>query len=240
MKNMKDHFKRLLMIIIFAYGSLLAQRFTAYYHKVDDDYDVTGMVDDKLFGKYADLFVELYDKGIIQFTRQTSYLPVWKTDTAEHIFEEIIPRSGDGQGKRPDIISKYSHVRLIKNTADEIHIHWRYFPDFNHVQWDGVVNEYYIIKSDGKVFRSIKKGTKKYTDWINSNNKITRVYQLSANGIEQLCEETPETEYNYDFKAIDTPVFKSESNNKKLQFSFDEGTFGYSDKTSESISNKEY
>lgn len=32
---------------------LLAQRFTAYYTKIDDDYNVLAMVEDKLFGKYA-------------------------------------------------------------------------------------------------------------------------------------------------------------------------------------------
>ncbi len=57
-------------------STLFAQRFTAYYIKIADDYDVLDMVEDKLFGKYADLIVEVSEIGKISFTRKTSYLPV--------------------------------------------------------------------------------------------------------------------------------------------------------------------
>ena len=237
---MRDFVKILLILFLFTTSHLLAQRFTAYYDKIDDDYDVTEMSEDKLFGRYADLFVEVHNKGVIQFTRKTSYLPVWKTDHSDFVFEEIIPRNGDGRSERPDIISKYSHVRLNKNTPSEIHVHWRYFADFNNVQWDGVVNEYFIIKSNGKVFRSIKKGTKKYSEWIDSKNTITRVYQLSDRGIESLSEEMPKTEYSYDFQPIQSPLFDNSISEIKLQFSFDEGISGYSEKTREFVRNKDY
>jgi hypothetical protein len=229
----------LLVLVCYTQGNLFAQRFTAYYTKIGDDYDILEAVDERLFGKYADLIVEVKDLGKILFTRKTSYLPVWKTNSGEYPFDEIVDRKGDGRGNRPDIISKYSYVRLIEKNPDEILVHWRYFPDFRNVRWDGVVDEYFSISPEGKVIRSIREGTKKYLDWIDLANTTYKTYELISDGIKVIKnEKLPLTFYN-EFEPIAKLVLHTIDRNNLLKFSFDEGRFGYSDKTKESISGKE-
>jgi len=228
------------MIVLWLPGGILAQRFTAYYTKINDDFDVTNMVEDKLFGKYADLIVEVGGKGEIHFTRETSYLPVWKSSQGNFPFEEVIERKGDGKGERPDMIAKYSYVRLIKKSDVEIIVHWRYFPEFANVEWDGVVDEYFNITPSGKVVRSIREGSKKYIDWMDSSNIIIKTYQLSNVGLELVSTTKPEVpEYDW-FTVVDNDITALKNRNPLIKFSFDEGLKKYTEKTTEQISGEDY
>ena len=149
------------IIILFISLDISAQTLKAYYTNLGDNFDALEMDQEKIFGKYVDIAVKIKDKGKIEFSRITSYLPIWKTSSNEIKFEELIERKGDGPDERPDILSRYSHVRLISATDNKAIVHWRYFPRFDNVEWDGVVEEYFEIYADGKVTRSYKKGTKR-------------------------------------------------------------------------------
>jgi len=157
--------------------------FYAYYTKVNsgqnwEKYSHTG--------EYADVVVHFDTNRELVFWRASSYLPYWKTENGKWYFDEIVPRSGDGSGTKPDKINKYSYVRIIKNSPGKIVVHWRYIPDFNNVDWDGVVDEYYTITPDGKVIRKIREGTKKIDDWNDSANVTTQISKLEANGINRV------------------------------------------------------
>jgi hypothetical protein len=214
--------------------------FFAYYTKLPDFFGALEMVHDKLFGKYCDVVVKIGDKGNLLFSLKTSYLPIWACGEKEWRFEEICQRKGDGKSDRPDIISKYSHVRVIKNTASEIIVHWRYFPDFNYVEWDGVVDEYFFIKPDGKVFRTTKKGTKKIDDWNNNVSLVKKSYLLNETGIFE-DETYSESSRNISqHKPIDSPVIKVNKPDPALNIRFDEGIRSQSSEIIEDVSGKEY
>lgn len=163
-------------------------QFYAYYTKLPSNFDLLEDYQEKLFGKYSDLIVKVGEKGNVVFSRNTSYLPVWQTDNKEWSFPESVTRQGDGPQHRPDILSKYSHVRLIKQSADTILIHWRYFSDMNYVELDGVIEEYYKITPDLKVIRSVQEGTVFIEDWKNRSGKSQQIFQLSGAGISLVSE----------------------------------------------------
>lgn len=124
---MKSIPKIIIAFVILISSTLQAQALKAYYTNVGDNYDALEMDQEKIFGRYADIIVEIEDKGQVIFSRKTSYLPVWKARENEWKFEEIVERNGDGEPERPDVLSRYSHVRLISSDNYKAVIHWRYF-----------------------------------------------------------------------------------------------------------------
>jgi len=153
-------------------------------------------------GKFADIVVHL-PHGELVFHRSSSYLPYWQTDRGSWYVDELVERSGDGPVKRPDKNNIYSYVRIIEDASDEIVIHWRYFPDFSlgshampiggNVGFDGVVHEYFSIKPDGAVTRTVRQGTKKLDDWNDPANRTIQQFRLTANGIDRLSTTEPKT-----------------------------------------------
>jgi len=153
-------------------------------------------------GAYADIVVQL-PAGQFIFHRNSSYLPLWKTESGQWYVEEIVPRNGDGPEKRPDKNNVYSFVRIIENTPEKVVVHWRYFPDFKlgshakpiggNVGFDGVVHEYFTIHADGTVTRIIREGTEKLDDFNDPLNKTTQKLKLTAKGITNLSTTKPKT-----------------------------------------------
>ena len=92
--------------------SVNAQSLKAYYTNLGDDYDPLEMEQSKLFGRYADIVVDIENKGRVVFSRRTSYLPVWEVDGKSWKFEELVKRSGDGNENRPDILSMPRRIFL--------------------------------------------------------------------------------------------------------------------------------
>ena len=141
---------------------------------------------DEHTGKYADVVVRLDELGgQIVFGRESSYLPLWKNKNGSFYFNEVIRRKGDGEGIRPDALNKYSYARVIENNPDRVIVHWRYMPDFNNLQPDGVVHEYFEITPIGKITRTIHQGTKRFDDWKDPKNISTQKLQLLATGIKE-------------------------------------------------------
>ena len=127
--------------------------FYAYYTCYGESDDITG--------PYADIAIKIGSFGEVTFNRESSYLTFFETKGERSYFSEIVKRKGDGTDKKLDADNKYLYVRIIKNTAGEIIIHWRYMPDIHNVGFSGVVHEYFYFYSDGRVKREIKEGK----DW---------------------------------------------------------------------------
>ncbi len=106
---------------------------------------------DEITGDFADVVIRLPNKKEFIFCRDSSYLPFLKHGSNRWYIEEIIEGYSNGGKLKQVKFNKYSYVRIIKNQADEIIVHWRYIPDFDNLSFTGVVHEYYSIKADGKV-----------------------------------------------------------------------------------------
>lgn len=151
-------------------------------------------------GDHADIIVDLgRDNGKFVFWRASSYLPYWETPGGKWYVDEIVPRKGDGPPQRPDKVNTYSVVKIIENTPKKVVIHWRYLPEFSgtnpHLNVDATkfVDEYFTIYTNGKVTRTIRKGTEKIDDWNDRSNISTQTFSLTADGLtdKQLKEGTP-------------------------------------------------
>ena len=227
-------------IMIVVSGLLYAQRFTSYYTKLDDNYDALEMVEDKLFGKYADLIVEMGDLGTVEFSRKTSYLPQFVNNSGTWTFPELIRRSGDGGEIRPDIISKYSGVRLIDNNKDSITVHWRYFPDFQEVGWGGVVDEYFYFSPDGVVVRTSRKGTPQLAEWENHSTMIYKAYKLGNTGIRELKFNPEKVNYDPNFTPVNSKTIDIQDRSSKIYFPFNDGSVENSEIVTELKSGNRY
>lgn len=206
----------------------VAADFGAYYTRLN--------YEDKITGKYADVVVELNENRRIEFSRESSYLPYWKTENGKWYVDEVIPRSGDGTKLQPDKYNRYSYVRIIENTPDKVVIHWRYFPDFMHVEMTDVVHEYFTITPDSKVTRKVKKGTKKIDDWHSPENVSVQVLQFKRDGIEELFFKQAKISKRVGKAAKASPLRRNNIGEPAAWWTFDEGMKTNSDFTQESIS----
>ena len=173
--------------------------FYAYYTKIDSGEKLEKF---SHTGKFADVVVNL-GQGKLVFHRSSSYLPYWQTKNGKWYLDQIVKRSGDGPPKRPDKNNLYAFCRIIEDTSDKIVVHWRYFANFKlgthaepvggNVGFDGVVHEYFTIKPDGTVTRTIRQGTKKLDDWNDPANKTTQKLKLTTKGITSISTTRPKT-----------------------------------------------
>jgi hypothetical protein len=179
---------------------------------------------DEHTGKYADVVVRL-DKlgGQIVFARESSYLPLWKNKNGSFSFNEVIRRNGDGEGIRPDALNKYSYARVIENNPERVIVHWRYMPDFNNLQPDGVVHEYFEITPIGKITRTIHQGTKRFDDYIDPENITTQMLQLKANGIEEKSFMSPKPQHLPGEPVKGNPLKQPVIQTPAAWWKFDEG-----------------
>ncbi len=180
--------------------------FGAYYTKVD-----SGEAFEKFSrtGPHADIVVRNVGAagGRLVFWRGSSYLPYWEVDGQQWFLEELTERSGDGPPKRPDAVNTYSRVTIVKNTPEEVVVHWRYLPKFEGtnphfnktnlpyhgpqaggpvehlVTTTAFVDEYFTVRPDGSVTRTFRRGTERYEDWIDPANQLTQELALVHDGI---------------------------------------------------------
>jgi hypothetical protein len=193
MRNNGFHLSVLISVLLLISIQVSAEdNFFAYHAKVNsgEDWEAHSRT-----ARHADLVIQL-ESGQLIFHRKYSYRPYWKTALGQWLVDEIIPRRGDGPPERPDKNNIYSYVRLIKESDNEIVIHWRYFPDFelgHHAQpidgnvgFGGVVHEYFYIKPEGSIERVIRKGTEKLDDWNDPRNRTIQLLELRPAGIEHI------------------------------------------------------
>ena len=169
--------------------------FGAFYTKVNSGEDFEKY---SRTGDYADIVVDLgTGSSKLVFWRGSSYLPYLETGEGRWYVDEVIPRSGNGEGIRPDKINAYSHVKIIESGPDKVVIHWRYLPEFSglnpHLGVDATkfVDEYFTITHDGNVKRTIRQGTPKIDRWKDPRNRIQQSFTLTATGITGLETKEP-------------------------------------------------
>lgn len=146
---------------------------------------------DEITGEFADVVIRLANKKEFIFCRDSNYLPFLKQGSKTWYVEEIINRKVENRPDNNEKFNKYSYVRIIENQADEIIIHWRYIPDFENISFSSVVHEYYSIKSDGTVKRSIQVGMDKLENFKNPQNHIIEELKLTKSGIRRLSIKEP-------------------------------------------------
>lgn len=179
---------------------------------------------DEHTGKYADIVVRLdKSRGQIIFGRESSYLPLWKNKNGSWYFREVVPRKGDGQGIRPDVLNKYSHARVIESSSERVVVHWRYMADFDNLNPDGVVHEYFTITPSGDIVRTIHRGTKRFDDWKDPGNIATQRLQLQAKGIEEKSFTPPKPQHLPGEPVRGNPVRQSIAGKPAAWWKFDEG-----------------
>jgi hypothetical protein len=223
-----------IITLILSFENLAVENFYAYYAAYSGSDDITG--------PYADIVVQLGENEQVIFNRESSYLPFFKTNEKKIYFNEAIKRSGEGTGKRPDADNKYSYVRIIKNSPEEILVHWRYIPDFHNLGFSGVVHEYFYFYPDGKVRREIREGKDNLIDYNDPQNKTVQELKLSQNGIKQLFFKAASLS-KADIPKVDGNPVKSYSEKKPdFWLKFDEGinsrSYNQKDSTFDYISGK--
>ncbi len=175
----------------------------------------------ELFGKFNDIVVEFNPSQRLVFGKSTSFLPLWISGNATWKLPEVIARKGDGTESRPDLISRYSHARVIKQSRDTVIIQWRYYPDLSKLSPTDIVEEYFLITKDKSVFRTIQPGTDKVDRWTTKSGLITQELQLTSDGIRVSILDPPkELEAAKQFFP-DKPINKN-PNEAILRFSFDQ------------------
>ncbi|MGB5847949.1 MAG: LamG domain-containing protein [Ignavibacteriaceae bacterium] len=144
-------------------------------------------------GEYADIVVDLGNNdAMLVFWRGSSYLPFLKSSKGKWYVDEIVARKGDGSEIMPDRTNTFSHVQIIQSNPEEVIVHWRYLPEFIKanppvgVDATKFVDEYYYIKPDGTVKRTIRKGTKRVDDWRIPDNVIVETCKLTLDGIDDV------------------------------------------------------
>jgi hypothetical protein len=191
-------------------------------------------------GDYADIVVDLgKNDAMFVFWRGSSFLPYLQVKDTKWYVTEVVKRKGDGNEKMPDRTNAYSVVKIIDDGPDQVVVHWRYLPEFTRANPqvgpsnDKFVDEYFVIKPDGSVKRTIRKGTEKVDFWRIANNVITETFSLTATGIQNISLTQPSVDKIFP-AAEGNPVVSEVAATPVAWWKFDEAQ---GDITVESISN---
>ncbi len=199
--------------------------FGAFYTRIHSNED---------FEKYArvrehpDIVVDI-GKGNMTFNfwRGSSYLPFLEAPGGRWYVEELVERNGDGSGLMQDITNTFSHVRIIKNTLDEVVVHWRYLPVFeggnpkSGASPDKFVDEYFSVNSKGEVKRTVQKGTERIEGWKNQDNLMVQTFNLTKRGIKNV--ELKVLENKQEVPAVKGNPVIAPTGSPLLWWNFDEG-----------------
>ncbi|MEY4570364.1 MAG: hypothetical protein RLZZ398_1803, partial [Verrucomicrobiota bacterium] len=184
--------------ILLGSGVADASEFYAYYTRLGySDASEVALPGRALTGKYADVVVQL-DAGRFVFSREKSYLPYWEVGASQWPAPEIVTRLGDGPSTRPDNINRASYVRIVESNATQVVVHWHYAPDltsdhFTNFQasYNGspssycqdYVEEYFTIKSDATVTRTVRRSQEKIDAYNSASNLTVQTFSMNAGGI---------------------------------------------------------
>ena len=179
---------------------------------------------DDISGPYADIVIRFPDEKLLIFSRETSYMPFLSYRKDKWPVSRIIERKGDGDEIQPDRDNIYSYARIIKNSQEEVIIHLRYFPDFSKTEFAGVVHEYFSVKSDGTVNRTIQPGRDKLDEFNDPRNWYREELMLSRSSIKQISFSEPEPSEEALPIVEGAPIIPREgTDNPLLRWTFDEG-----------------
>ncbi len=225
--SMKTIVLSLLILILMSNFCSSSDDFYAYYTRLP--------YEDKISDKHADIIVSYGEKGRFIFSRESSYLPCWEAGNGSNYVSEIVPRKGDGKDIQPDKFNRYSYVRIIKNSPEEIVVHWRYYPEFLKTNMTDVVHEFFSFTPAGKVERIVKKGTEKIDDWKYNSGIIVQYISLTDHGMSAISQKRDV--FRDDTERVSGKIKENNVGEVTAYLSFDEGK---SDSVMESVSGIEY
>jgi Concanavalin A-like lectin/glucanases superfamily len=205
-----------------------------YYTRLPfDDHGMTG--------KYADIIVELPQRGQFVFSREFGYQPQWLPNGGKQkSVPRLIPRKGDGPDERPDNHNIACNAAIVAQTDTSVTVQWRYAPDLTKLSFTDFraaynevgnpapfyadyADEYFTIHADGKVERVVKNGCERLADWNDPRNQIEQALQLSSDGLLELAPQPATRSSAKDQPITGAPVKTGRSNNLVGHWRFDEG-----------------
>jgi hypothetical protein len=236
---------RIIALILLACTALLAPgvleagessppRIKAYYTRLP--YDDHGMT-----GKYADIAVDLPQRGQFIFSREFGYQPYWKpVGGKQHSIGRLIPRRGAGPDERPDNHNIACNAAIVAQTDSSVTIHWRYAPDITKPSFTNFLgayneagspspfyadyaDEYFTIHADGKVERTVKNGCYRLDDWNDPRNQIEQTLQLAPDGIQQTALRPAKLSTPEEHPVTGERMKSGRTENLLGHWSFDEG-----------------
>ncbi len=209
-------------------------RLKAFYTRLPyDDHGFTG--------KYADIVVELPQRGQFIFSREFGYQPRWQPLGGKpHSVARLIPRKGDGPDERPDRHNIACNAAIVEQTDSSVTVHWRYAPDitkqsftdfraaYNEVGnpapfYAEYADEYFTIHADGKVVRTVKNGCHRLADWNDPLNQIEQSLQLTPGGIRETALRPAKLSKTPNRAISGSPLKSGRSQNLIGHWRFDEG-----------------
>ncbi len=115
-----------------------------------------------------DVVIQFDDSPVrVVFWRGTRYGPAWVMENGIWMGDQSIENFNNTDGCIEHMLDprcRFSHVRIVENTAARVVVHWRYLPtsaNSNHSQvnpisgWEDWVDEYYTFYPDQKGFRKV-------------------------------------------------------------------------------------
>ncbi len=185
-------------------------------------------------GSFADVVVNLPGLGRLEFGRRTSFSPVWVTTAGTRFpVPLLVPRTGDGTAERPDHINRYSWARILRNTANEIVVHWRYVPDPCNPTQTGTVHELFTIRPNATITRLVHCSANTLEQAAATTHNTRQELTLAAAGV-TVGSTTPITRGLPAGGASPRPITAHPVGNPALGFRLDEG--GTSRTTRDSVS----
>ena len=167
-------------------------------------------------GKYADIVVHIDENRRLVFGRETSYCPWLETPAGRFPFKPLV-------ACKPDPMCMSSYVRIIKNTPDEVLIHWRHVPDRESIVITEIIHEFFTVTRDGRVVRQVRVGTQKLEDFQDPTNRTVQTLQLTETGFKELSLSRPELSGKPSEAVVGSPVKKLLSVSPAAWLKFDEG-----------------
>ncbi|MEO1271847.1 MAG: LamG domain-containing protein [Myxococcota bacterium] len=157
------------------------------------------------------------------FSRATSYRPVWRTENTVQGVPHLSNIAGNCEAQgRFDLLNTYAFARVLSESDDTIRVGWRYFPDLNTLDPQGVVHEIYTIRSDGTITRSHRAGTATITAWNDPGNRTLQTIRVSPQGLE-VVETTPPTPSSAPAPVTGAPILEPASVPVAMALPMDEG-----------------
>jgi len=172
-------------------------RFGAYYTRLKfyDGWDDLWPVDSD-----PDVIVRFKSTAArLVFWRGTRYSPAWVSENGLWMADQSVEAWNDKEGcfeHMQDPQCRYSHVRIIENSAARVVVHWRYAPvsAHNHLWntdpksgWSCWIDEYYYIYPDAKCIRKVswKKGSLGYPRQFQESIPFTQPGQVIGDVIQK-------------------------------------------------------
>jgi len=232
MKKFKNTFLLLLSAYVLTFCTDITSKdrqFNAYYTNLGTK--------DSITGKYADIIVNIDDNKEFVFCRESGYLPYLKVGDEKWYVDELFEKKSDDLSAGIAEFNKYSYVRIIKNSDEEIMVHWRYIPDMRDIDFRSVVHEYFVLTPDRRLRRIIRSGDMNLYIYKDPKSRTVQELKITANGIKELSLKDADLTYEPRVAIKGSPLKSELAVQPIAWWKFDEGLGESDDNTLESVDN---